>query len=148
VIIYGLGGIGKTCLVFNFYNRMKGKYDYIFWIPAESKASVLLKYNQIANTFMLLQGGEKEEEMITKVKNWLNRCGSSKRWLLIFDNAEKIATELKTLMPSRGSGDESRKRLAKCSARMYRDQSRRVENRRSYGTFLQTCLYKSSADGR
>jgi hypothetical protein len=88
-LIYGRRGIGKTQIALEYSRRYKEKYDAIFWIQCETGASLRTSFAEIA-VALELDGADKNghfEENLMKVLGWLRR--TRKRWLLIYDNAER-----------------------------------------------------------
>lgn len=88
-LIYGRRGIGKTQIALEFSHRYRQEYDAIFWIQCETSASLRTSFADIA-VALELDGADKNghfEENLMKVLGWLKR--TRKRWLLIYDNAER-----------------------------------------------------------
>jgi tetratricopeptide (TPR) repeat protein/Cdc6-like AAA superfamily ATPase len=89
-LIYGRRGIGKTQIALEYAARYKTPmYDAIFWIQCETSASLRNSFAEIA-TALELDGADKNghfEENLMKVLRWLKH--TKKRWLLIYDNAER-----------------------------------------------------------
>jgi tetratricopeptide (TPR) repeat protein len=89
-LIYGRRGIGKTQIALEYAARyMRPTYDAIFWIQCETSASLRNSFAEIA-TALELDGADKNghfEENLMKVLRWLTH--TKKRWLLIYDNAER-----------------------------------------------------------
>jgi NB-ARC domain len=88
-LIYGRRGIGKTQIALEYSRRYKESYDAIFWIQCETSASLRTSFAEIAVS-LELDGADKNghfEENLMKVLGWLRR--TRKRWLLIYDNAER-----------------------------------------------------------
>jgi hypothetical protein len=88
-LIYGRRGIGKTQIALEYSRRYKDTYDAIFWIQCETSASLRTSFAEIA-VALELDGADKNghfEENLMKVLGWLRR--TKKRWLLIYDNAER-----------------------------------------------------------
>jgi hypothetical protein len=86
------------------YARMQRKfYDAVFWIQAETSGSLRQSFTDIALA-LELPGADKNatfDENIVRVLRWLRH--TQKRWLLIYDNAER-AQLLKGYWPTGGSG--------------------------------------------
>jgi NB-ARC domain len=86
--IYGRRGVGKTQVALEYAYRNLGNFDAIFWIQCETSASLRQSITDAANELNLpgaSQSGHFEENLVS-THNWLKR--TSKRWLLVFDNAE------------------------------------------------------------
>ena len=88
-LIYGRRGIGKTQIALEYCRRHKKNYDAIFWIQCETSASLRQSFADVA-VALELDGADKNghyDENLVKVLGWLKR--TTKRWLLIYDNAER-----------------------------------------------------------
>jgi tetratricopeptide (TPR) repeat protein len=88
-LIYGRRGIGKTQIALEYAGRHYKFYDAIFWIQCETAAALRQSFADIA-TVLELDGADKNghfEENLMKVNKWLKQ--TTKRWLLIYDNAER-----------------------------------------------------------
>ena len=48
VVLYGLGGIGKTQLAIEYIRRHKEKYTAIFWLNANNQDSLKLSFRDVA----------------------------------------------------------------------------------------------------
>lgn len=102
--VSGLGGIGKTQIALryawlHFYKAEN--YRYVFWVNADSDATLSQSYREIAEILDLPEKDEKDKSrIIYAVKNWLETYPD---WLLIFDNADKPEL-LRTYQPLRGDG--------------------------------------------
>lgn len=90
VAIYGLGGVGKTQLALYYANTSARFYDIILWVPAETQSKVMETLSLFAKKLGLSLGADTEDnnEVAQKLKDWLNTSGC--RFLLIFDNVEKV----------------------------------------------------------
>jgi hypothetical protein len=101
VVLFGLGGIGKTQLAIEYVGRHKKKHTAIFWLNANDEDSLRLSFRDIAqqvlehcsSTGMLsdldLEGDL--DRVVSAVKAWLNLQGNA-RWLLIYDNYDNPRT--------------------------------------------------------
>jgi hypothetical protein len=75
------------CELLEYAYRNLGNFDAIFWIQCETSASLRQSIADAANELNLpgaSQSGHFEENLVS-THNWLKR--TSKRWLLVFDNA-------------------------------------------------------------
>jgi hypothetical protein len=91
VSIHGLGGVGKSQLALQYANTSISKYDIIVWIPSETHIKMTQALSTFAKKLGLPKGDEDTEDEYQaslKVRDWLNTSG--RRFLLIFDNVEKI----------------------------------------------------------
>lgn len=109
----GGGGIGKTSIATNFVHTHKDLYDAVFWVNADSVATLFYAYTEIA--FLLnLQDRSKPHDMVEcqrRVRAWL--CGwngpdaSSREnipWLIVFDHVTN-PEDLREFWPNEGGGD-------------------------------------------
>lgn len=94
VVVYGLGGAGKTQLVLDYIQQHRQSYSAVFWVEATSPETIERDYLQI---YILLHNIDDEashdaiqlQQAIPAVKRWF--YGRSKRWLFVFDNADSIS---------------------------------------------------------
>ena len=88
IALFGLGGIGKTQIVLEYVYRFATTYTRIFWISADTQASLLDGYRKIAElvglqTFSVTNAFEIAEKAIS----WLER---DENWLLVIDNLDHL----------------------------------------------------------
>ena len=92
LVIYGLGGSGKSQLALNFVHTCREDYASIFWIEAGQKETIERDYLTIYRLlFSRLSAGSElptVEEAVPMVKSWF--YGQSGRFLVIFDSADTI----------------------------------------------------------
>ena len=86
LILYALGGQGKSQIALEYCRRWRDIYRGVFWIDANSATTVAQSYDTIAAELM---GGPQSEAtdsaaQIKLVKGHLERW--SEAWLLVFDN--------------------------------------------------------------
>ena len=93
LVVWGLGGAGKSQLVLNYIREYRRDYAAVFWIEAGSKESIERDYIQI---YRLLYGRQidagpgmvKVEDAVPAVKRWFH--GREGRWLVVLDSADTI----------------------------------------------------------
>ncbi|KAI4167531.1 MAG: hypothetical protein LQ343_007129 [Gyalolechia ehrenbergii] len=93
LVVYGLGGAGKSQLVLQYIQEYRRDYMAVFWIEAGSKETIERDYVQI---YQLLYGRQadigqaivKVEEAVPAVKRWFQ--GREGRWLVVLDSADTI----------------------------------------------------------
>jgi hypothetical protein len=96
LVVWGLGGAGKSQLVLNYVDTYRKDYSGVFWIEAGQKASLERDYSQIYNLLFgnhPLPGQERVtlEEAIQAVKAWFH--GRTGKWLVVLDSADSIDNE-------------------------------------------------------
>ena len=89
-LITGLGGVGKTQIALEYSYRYAHKYNWIWWVSAETEATVLASYQSFANKLGLIDKQTDGKYIIETVLNWLD---THSEWLFIYDNADKISTD-------------------------------------------------------
>jgi tetratricopeptide (TPR) repeat protein len=95
LVVYGLGGSGKSQLVLNYIRECRRDYTVVFWIEAGQKESIERDYIQI---YQLLFGHTatkaeliKLEDAVPAVKNWFHQQRG--RSLVVLDSADTIDNE-------------------------------------------------------
>ncbi|HEX6242012.1 MAG TPA: FxSxx-COOH system tetratricopeptide repeat protein, partial [Polyangiales bacterium] len=96
--LHGMGGVGKTQLVIEYIWRHLEEYDLVWWIPAEQTSSVLASLTQLAERLGLVITDDLAQNARTALDALAN---GGLKWLLVYDNADEVAT-LDQLMPSSG----------------------------------------------
>ncbi|KAI9857163.1 MAG: Kinesin light chain 3 [Vezdaea acicularis] len=96
VIVYGLGGVGKSQLVSSYLQEYQDDYSALFWIEAGSRQSIERDYvgiyRRLFNAYTIKETDlPKVEDIILAVKSWFHRKDG--RWLFIFDSADAISEE-------------------------------------------------------
>jgi hypothetical protein len=85
-ILYGLGGIGKTCLAVEYAWRFGSRYRATFFVRAESPERLSNELATLAHTDMLdLPERKAQNETVQAVLHWLK---TNPGWLLILDNVD------------------------------------------------------------
>jgi tetratricopeptide (TPR) repeat protein len=98
--LYGLGGIGKSQLALEYAYQYCASYDLIWWLHAESPATLIADYIALAEELNLPESKESEQEKTIKsVRKWLDQHPG---WLLIFDNAKDAKSILQYYAESHG----------------------------------------------
>ncbi|KAI4940879.1 hypothetical protein J4E91_011136 [Alternaria rosae] len=111
LIVWGLGGAGKTQLVLDYAQQHRTEYKTTFWIEAGRKESLERDFVRLYQTPFGLHASAGEETTIsvedaaTGVKSWF--AGQRGPWLIMFDGADTIEdeeasgyTDIKHFIPS------------------------------------------------
>jgi hypothetical protein len=99
VVVYGLGGIGKTQLVVEFAREHQSKFSSVFWLDGSSKASLKQSFVGMARRLpkddlspdgveMLKHSTIDVEAAVRECLQWLS-LRSNYQWLLILDNVDR-----------------------------------------------------------
>jgi len=102
VALYGMGGVGKTQVAIEYVYANRETYDRIYWITAETEASILSGFQEMAVRTQCLASlsiQNPDDKWVAKfVLSWLRQ---QKNWLIVFDNLDDI-TIVKHYLPKRG----------------------------------------------
>jgi tetratricopeptide (TPR) repeat protein len=98
VILFGIGGTGKTQLTVEYAYRQEAEYDVIWWVPAEDPVAARAAMAQLAER-LGIPANLDIQQTVRSVIGDLER--GRHRWLLIFDNAE-LSDEVHALLPAVG----------------------------------------------
>ena len=100
--ITGMGGIGKTQIAVEYAYRYQNEYDLVWWIHSEESSTLSADYLALANRLQLpVKTSAEQRVFVNMARHWLE--GTSRRWLLIYDNVENIR-EVSDLLPTQGNG--------------------------------------------
>jgi tetratricopeptide (TPR) repeat protein len=93
LIVWGLGGAGKSQLVLNYIQEYRHDYSAVFWMEAGQKETLERDYIQIYRLLIdccPAAGSETVQiaDAVAAVKNWFH-CHSG-RWLFVLDSADSI----------------------------------------------------------
>jgi CTP synthase len=68
--------------------RFADKYDFIWWVSAETESTVMFSYQQFAKRMKLVDQDTTDSELIIEaVLNWMD---THEKWLFIYDNVDSI----------------------------------------------------------
>jgi hypothetical protein len=87
LILGGMGGIGKTQLAITYAKRHLHSYSSIFWLNANTKATLNNSLRTMTNRILPPETVSKldNDQVWVHISNWLSELDNT-RWLLIFDN--------------------------------------------------------------
>ncbi|MET9404737.1 FxSxx-COOH system tetratricopeptide repeat protein [Streptomyces sp. NPDC002935] len=100
--LYGLGGVGKTQVALEYVHRFMADYDLVWWISAEDLDNVVFSLAELAARI----GASSAEDInlaSQEAVRMLARGAPTRRWILVFDNADDPA-QLKRFFPEGGGG--------------------------------------------
>ena len=101
VALCGLGGIGKTQTAVEYAYRYSDGYETVLWVRADTSDSLTADIGAIVELLDLPEKDERNQARVIRAfKFWLQTHPS---WLLIFDNADTIAT-ISDFLLLRGGG--------------------------------------------
>lgn len=113
VVLFGMGGVGKTQTAIHFARQHQQAYDAILWFDARDEETLQRSFLEIAEK--LPSGAIPQElledsqdllalnELVQAVKRWLELPGNE-RWLLIFDNADSPTYNIQNYFPETRQG--------------------------------------------
>ncbi|KAH7323995.1 hypothetical protein BKA65DRAFT_78439 [Rhexocercosporidium sp. MPI-PUGE-AT-0058] len=87
--LYGLSGIGKSCVTLEFAIRhnQKSPQTWILWLDGTTESTFLRDYREIAEHTKLLYSDESPESQISIIREWLDTKQSGD-WLMVVDNVD------------------------------------------------------------
>ncbi|RFU84699.1 TIR domain-containing protein [Streptomyces triticagri] len=100
--LFGLGGVGKTQVALEYVHRFMADYDLVWWISAEDSGNVAASLAELAGRIGA-PGGEDINIASQEAVHMLGRGTPTKRWILIFDNADS-PEQLTRYFPAGGGG--------------------------------------------
>src|SRR5215472_4787791 len=87
--ISGLGGIGKTQAALEYVYCYRASYDAIFWVRADSVASLTSSFVELAYALDIPERNEQDQDsIIDAVLRWLRL---HEGWLLVFDSMDDLS---------------------------------------------------------
>jgi tetratricopeptide (TPR) repeat protein len=92
LVVFGLGGIGKTSLTIELVYRIREHHKdcSIFWIPATNFESLQQAYVNICQQLQVPGWDNKTQDPKRLLQSYLSQA-SAGQWLLVFDNADDIS---------------------------------------------------------
>ncbi|MCI2420107.1 FxSxx-COOH system tetratricopeptide repeat protein [Saccharopolyspora sp. K220] len=86
--LHGMGGVGKTQTVTEYIYRHAREYDVIWWVSAEYPAQIRASFVELAAK-LGVAATENAETAVPSVLEALRMGEPFRRWLLVFDNADR-----------------------------------------------------------
>ncbi|MFM9581058.1 FxSxx-COOH system tetratricopeptide repeat protein [Streptomyces caniscabiei] len=100
--LFGLGGVGKTQVALEYVHRFMADYDLVWWVSAEHIDNVVASLAELGSRIGA-PGGDDMALACQEAVRMLGRGVPTKRWLLVFDNADN-PEELTRFFPTGGGG--------------------------------------------
>ncbi|KAF1828162.1 hypothetical protein BDW02DRAFT_271760 [Decorospora gaudefroyi] len=90
VVVWGLGGAGKSQLVLSYLRQHRQEYSASFWIEAGRKETIERDFLQVYRLLfdVTASGDVKTEDAVLAVKNWF--VEQEGKWLFVFDGADDV----------------------------------------------------------
>ncbi|KAK2593959.1 hypothetical protein QQS21_008318 [Conoideocrella luteorostrata] len=99
--LHAIGGMGKTETALEYIYRYGHCYTHVFWLRAQTNASLLESFLEIVTELRLDETGASSDKKVQAGLNWLQTTTNA--WLLVFDNAEASAT-IRRFLPAGNRG--------------------------------------------
>jgi tetratricopeptide (TPR) repeat protein len=100
--LFGLGGVGKTHVALEYVHRFMADYDLVWWISAEEIDNVVTSLAELGSRIGA-PGRDDMAQASQEAVQMLTRGVPTRRWILVFDNADDPA-ELLPYLPTGGGG--------------------------------------------
>ncbi|MEV7975838.1 FxSxx-COOH system tetratricopeptide repeat protein [Streptomyces sp. NPDC086519] len=100
--LFGMGGVGKTQIALEYVHRFGADYDLVWWVPSENVDNVVASLAELGSRIGA-PGGEDMALASKETVRMLSRGNPTKRWILVFDNADD-PEDLAGYMPTTGGG--------------------------------------------
>ncbi|MEU4445361.1 FxSxx-COOH system tetratricopeptide repeat protein [Actinosynnema sp. NPDC050801] len=86
--LHGMGGVGKSQTVVEYIHRHASEYEVVWWISAEQPAQIKSSFVELAKKIGVAASGS-AETAVPAVLEALRRGEPYRRWILVFDNADR-----------------------------------------------------------
>ncbi|MGV9871564.1 FxSxx-COOH system tetratricopeptide repeat protein [Streptomyces cellulosae] len=100
--LWGLGGVGKTQLAVEYVHRFMADYDLVWWTSAEHIDDVVASLAELG-VRIGVPAGDDIALACQETVHRLSRGLPTKRWILVFDNADS-PEQLARYLPNGGGG--------------------------------------------
>jgi hypothetical protein len=99
VVLYGLGGVGKTSVALAYAHRWKVAHDGLVWqLAAEESATLSAGFGELASQLGFVDTGDPVVQVHAAL------AARSERWLLLLDNVSDYAS-IRHVLPPAGDGE-------------------------------------------
>ncbi|CEL03041.1 hypothetical protein ASPCAL04199 [Aspergillus calidoustus] len=88
VLLYGLGGVGKTEIACHYVYLHKDEFNWIFWFAADTEEKLRTEVAHNLSMLLQLPADKTQANAALFFQNWLRE---NTRWLIVFDNVESQA---------------------------------------------------------
>jgi tetratricopeptide (TPR) repeat protein len=85
--LHGMGGVGKSQTVVEYIYRHAQEYDIVWWIPSEHPTTIRSSFVDLAKRLGIKASSA--ETAVPAVLETLRSGVQNRRWILVFDNAER-----------------------------------------------------------
>jgi hypothetical protein len=87
-VLHGMGGVGKTQTVVEYLHRHASRYEVVWWIQADEPESINRRLVELAGRLGVRDSGA-ADTAVPAVLDALRRGEPYRRWILVFDNADR-----------------------------------------------------------
>ncbi|XVS62383.1 FxSxx-COOH system tetratricopeptide repeat protein [Actinosynnema sp. CA-299493] len=88
VALQGMGGVGKSQTVVEYIHRHASEYEVVWWIAADRVESITRGFVELAERLDVAGEGS-VDSAVPAVLDALRRGTPYRRWILVFDNADR-----------------------------------------------------------
>src|SRR4051794_26837268 len=103
LVLSGLGGMGKTQLMLQYYHTHRGEYKDVFWLSAEGTAAAMDMFRLLTESLGIKMNenekGDRDGILADRIRECLE--ARKERWLLMLDNVKSI-TDVSRFIPDMG----------------------------------------------
>lgn len=85
VVLYGLGGSGKTEIAIRFAEKHREDYSAVFWVHGRDKTNMYAGFNAISRMVGRVDGSNNNDS-IANAQSWMIKNND---WLLVIDNVDE-----------------------------------------------------------
>ena len=100
--LHGLGGVGKTMLAVEYVHLYSSSYELVWWVPAEQQTRVRSSLAELAGR-LGMPASQDLSQSIAALYDALRTGKPYRRWLIVFDNADR-PEDLSPFLSNPGGG--------------------------------------------